>query len=79
MQPDGLTTVCCFFSDDCEVRTHLDSYELLTVICEELSDTTAVGELQHVALNIYLITRLLLNSNKNLEMMNEKHRNDKKY
>lgn len=39
-----------FFSDNCEVRTHLDSYELLTVICEELSDT--IGYLQHVALNI---------------------------
>lgn len=30
----------------------MDSYELLTVICEELSDTVTVGELRRVAPNI---------------------------
>ena len=30
----------------------MDSYELLTVICEELSDTITVGLLQNVAPNI---------------------------
>ncbi|TNN81861.1 hypothetical protein EYF80_007990 [Liparis tanakae] len=28
-------------ADNCEVRTHLDAYELLTVICGEIVDTVA--------------------------------------
>lgn len=45
-----------FYFKNCEERTHLDSYELLTVICEELPDIIAVGIQQHIAINIPIYT-----------------------